>query len=524
MPAMARPALKWTEYINTIKLYSCKFCPHRPCFQSREDLERHVAAGHTNSREIPQEIEASWPQEELDKRAQELNSNIKQAHAEARAGQDYNAQSVSYSRLMGEYFDCLQVSHRSTNPDQQIIASTIPDELWKECIWPCLDILERNLPDSRYIMKQFIIAALSTISELYETVPSYRANWTTYMGSLNLKRVDIEDEDTARDSSTRMAMEWYLEASERDPGIGARYINLAQASTDALQCLFYHSKDLCAVWPSVAARESLEASFQRYNNEPLPSLLSQFLKSHASILADNSAQEASVTVFLHHLDQFSMRPNMLTIEGSHIAIPIVAAMLGFSSPNNPLVQSLARSKTIPGIDPAQTSLYNSFQHAERLSNETLKFVLKQAVRLPETPGLWSFIHCILVFIRYVSKKGALNLLEANFPWLQLVENMNSITDVRYSGKEFPKHHQAFPEDRSIRGLQWAEEYHPHMWCKTKFERYEEKTPSLMAERKERIRWLGRGLAECRRWILYDETTRLFSVANGFSAQIPVSST
>ena len=71
----------------------------------------------TTDWEMPREIEASLPQVELDKRAQEMNSEIKQTHEEAKAGQDYNAQSVSYTKLMDEYFDCLQVSHCSTNLD-----------------------------------------------------------------------------------------------------------------------------------------------------------------------------------------------------------------------------------------------------------------------------------------------------------------------------------------------------------------------------------------------------------------------
>jgi len=142
---------------------------------------------------------------------------------------------------------------------------------------------------------------------------------------------------------------------------------------------------------------------------------------------------------------------------------------------------------------------SSFNNSERLTNDTLKIVLQRI----GDPNVLPFIHVTLVFMQYMSRHpGAMSFLVAEFPWDLLATMLNTLlasygSTLKIENENFPRSekddNRPFPEDFAVRGLLWTEGYFPEGWFANEKIDEEEKyheLPSMTAERKERILWLG----------------------------------
>jgi len=96
----------------------------------------------------------------------------------------------------------------------------------------------------------------------------------------------------------------------------------------------------------------------------------------------------------------------------------------------------------------------------------------------------------------------MSLLQAEFPWDLLATMLNTLlascgSISRIEDKSFLRPEKddvrPFPEDFAVRGLLWTEGYFPEGWFANdkidEEEKYHE-LPSMTAERKERILWIG----------------------------------
>jgi hypothetical protein len=236
----------------------------------------------------------------------------------------------------------------------------------------------------------------------------------------------------------------------------------------------------------------------------LPPLDTYFVKAHGLLFTNKNLEKFEPTVkeFLSLLDnQIGRVTRKFMEQGYHIAVANCVAILGFASKDNVLMKALSSPETGVQDSPSDHTpqSLSSFRNAQRLSNDTLKIVLQRI----GDPNVLPFIHVTLIFLQYVSyRPGSMSLLQEEFPWDLLATMLNTLlasygSISRIEMNSFPGPEKdaprPFPEDFAVRGLLWTENYFPEGWFGNEKIDEEEKyheLPSMTAERKERILWLG----------------------------------
>jgi hypothetical protein len=418
--------------------------------------------------------------------------------------------------LLHEHHDFFLASqHPSASPALRRLASkyAMPARMWRHGIHSFLELLRHRLPASLDHMLAFIYLAYSMMALLYETVPAFEDTWIECLGDLGRYRMAIEDDDIRdREVWTGVARHWYSKASDKAPTTGRLYHHLAiLARPNALQQLFYYAKSLCVVIPFTSARESILTLFDPVLNIDnhqsqyrLPPLDTSFVKAHGLLFTNKYPErfEPTVKEFLSLLDnQIGRVTRKFMEQGYHIAVANCVALLGFASKDNVLMRAMASPDVDMQGSPSDHSpqSLSSFNNAQRLTNDTLKIVLQRI----GDPNVLPFIHITLVFMQYVSRfPGAMGLLQAEFPWDLLATMLNTLlascgSISRIEDKSFLRPEKddvrPFPEDFAVRGLLFTEGYFPEGWFANgqfdEEEKYHE-LPSMTAERKERILWIG----------------------------------
>jgi hypothetical protein len=529
-----RPAQIWVgKNPKTTALHLCRFCPHIPIFRSADVLSQHIRTGHQDGSQAQQGPTTNWNMtgqiaiprspEGLQTVAEDVNHQIVALKIKCKAEQNDSLKLGLYRDLLDEYCDLFHVSQLpSTSTTQQGLAYNMRDEVWSECIYLCLGVLQKLLPDSPYSTTDFITYAYQRLCGLYETVPIYRETWTEYLGHLIWQKALIEGDLQFRETLVTVAIQWYSEASDRAPVLGKRYMNLAKASPDVLEELFYYSKALCAVTAYPPARDSILAF--EHDKQNVSPLVTALLKAYHIILTNEhiEALQSTIREFTGLLsDHIHTRTDAFTRDSVYIAISNITAMLGFGSKENPLMKSLFPSEPVSEITgTTEDPLDYSSLHAETLANETAKVFL-----LPDIKdlSLLPFIHVVLVFINFMChchRRHIIRYLATNFRSSRLVKILNELLasfSHIYSLKStrFPKHHYPLTEDLEMRGLLWAQGYYPLSWFTVKKIADEQKPwGDDYHVRKERILWLAFGIARTKRWIYYNEEARLFTLVEG----------
>ena len=394
------------------------------------------------------------------------------------------------------------------------------DEVWSECIYLCLGVLQKRLPDSPYSTTDFITYAYQRLYGLYKTVPIHRETWTEYLGHLIWQKALTEGDLQFRETLVTVAIQWYSEASDRAPVLGKRYMNLAKASPDVLEELFYYSKALCAVTAYPPARDSILAF--EHDKQNVSPLVTALLKAYHIILTNEhiEALQSTIREFTDLLsDHIHSRTDAFTRDSVYIAISTITAMLGFGSKENPLMKSLFPSEPVSEITgTTEVPLDSLSLYAEMLVNETAKIFLEMHYL-----SLLPFIHVVLVFINFMCQyhhRVIIRYLATNFRSLRLVKILNELLASfshtnRLKSTRFPEYQYLLTEDREIRGLLWAEGYYPLSWFTDKKITDEQK---LWGDdyhvRKERILWLAFRIARTKRWIYYNKEARSFTLVEG----------
>jgi hypothetical protein len=441
--------------------------------------------------------------------------------------------------LLHEHHDFFLASqHPSASPALRRLASkyAMPARMWRHGIHSFLELLRHRLPASLDHMLAFIYLAYSMMALLYETVPAFEDTWIECLGDLGRYRMAIEDDDIRdRDVWTGVARHWYSKASDNAPNTGRLYHHLAiLARPNALLQLFYYSKSLCVSVPFSSARDSILTLFDPVLNEVsgqgqyrLPPFDTAFVKAHGLLFTNKNMEKFQPVVvdFLDLLDSHIGRVTRKFMEqGYYIAITNTIAMLGYGSPDNPLMKAIGDASQETNDDKAPETVdekaMKSFLSAEHLATEVLTIVLKRT----GDPNVLSFIHVTLVFMYFMSSRPrAMGYLEARFPWQLLTEVLNqflaSFSSLdRIEDPAFPlpikDHIRPLIEDFAMRGLIYADgKYYPETWFTDDKlddeERYLE-VASMVDVRKERILWLAHHISRAGSWISYDREKRQFS--------------
>ena len=252
----------------------------------------------------------------------------------------------------------------------------------------------------------------------------------------------------------------------------------------------------------------------------LPPLDTAYIKAQGLLFTNRDPEkfEPAVQDFLDLLDNQIGRITRKWMEqGSHIAISNSVSMLGFAAKENLLMKAIS-------IEPSQDdqlasanekSIWMSaFKKAQHINNATLAIVLQRI----GDPNVYPFLHCTLVFMLRMSQhEGAKALLDADFPWElfcvmlnTLLVNNSAAKLIRLQETTFPvpenDEARPLPEDYSLRGLLYADNYFPDTWFSTKIdeeEKYQERA-SMTAQRKDRIIFLAMRIANSSWGLEYDD--------------------
>lgn len=437
--------------------------------------------------------------------------------------------------LLHEHHDFFLASqHPSASPALRRLASkyAMPARMWRHGIHSFLELLRHRLPYSLDHMLAFIYLAYSMMALLYETVPAFEETWIECLGDLGRYRMAIEDDDQNREVWTGVARHWYSKASDKSPTTGRLYHHLAiLARPNHIQQLFYYAKSLCVLGPFTSARESILTLFEPVlkitTNTVYRTSETMFVAAHGILFTRTHLHNFKDVVndFIDHLETHIERRGRSWMEqGYFVAVANSVALLGFGSDDNCLMASLAKSDQAvarsfkiekKGGVPTPSE---SFEDAQELHNRTLELVLRRGRDTYVLP----YIHVTLVFMNHMSNvPGAMKLLESTYPWQLLAEMLNillrnSMLSERFEGDEFPmpekNNPRPFPEDYALRGLLWADGLFPDNWFTNPKIDDEEKyveLPSMTDERKERILWLARRIANAGPWLNYDSEVQLF---------------
>ncbi|KAL7962332.1 hypothetical protein V8C34DRAFT_269991 [Trichoderma compactum] len=452
--------------------------------------------------------------------------------------------------LLHEHHDFFLASqHPSASPALRRLASkyAMPARMWRHGIHSFLELLRHRLPQSLEHMLTFIYIAYSMMALLYETVPAFEDTWIECLGDLGRYRMAIEDDDIRdRETWTAVSRYWYSKASDKLPTTGRLYHHLAiLARPNAIQQVYYYTKSLCVPIPFLSARESVMTLFDPVlsSNPPRLELIDfAFVRILAIFFSGKEKDQLgnATKQFLSLLDGHIARITKSWLEaGYYMGISITCSLLGFGDDSNVLKHAVVPKRS-DDMDTAGESVTqepipaDTFHQSLSLAVQTLEIVIQRWGDMNILP----FLHTQMVFIHHLSKfPAAMKFIEHKYPWKLIATMLNYLKqsckfEPRMDSAEFPgaenqDHYRPLPEDYAMRGLIYTEEYFPLNWfygeAVEEDEKYFEQA-SMVDARKERILWIGRQVSSVGLWLLWDEASSQFTVADkyniNFTAKTP----
>lgn len=447
--------------------------------------------------------------------------------------------------LLHEHHDFFLASqHPSASVALQRLASkySMPARMWRHGIHSFLELLRHRLPASLEHMLTFIYLAYSMMALLYETVPAFEDTWIECLGDLGRYRMAIEEDNIHdREIWTGVSRHWYGKASDKAPTTGRLYHHLAiLARPNALQQLFYYIKSLCVSIPFLSARDSVMTLFEPLLGDGahrLQPIDADFVRAHGILFSRRSPDKLapSINSFLSQLDNHIARTTKRWMEtGYYIAITNICGLMQYSSDVSFLSKSSKprrQDETDTAMADADVSirLDDTFHSVLDLFSRTSGVVLRRY----GDPNTYPYLHVTLTFLLHLSTQTPemMEHVEHHFTWALLAEMLNALLssteNIRFESSEFPssagtrEDSRPLPEDYAMRGLVWTEGYFPDSWFTSKRvddeERYLE-IASMTEERKTRCLWIGVRLAEHRKWLLYNQSSKQFETTPRFDRQ------
>lgn len=478
--------------------------------------------------------------------------------------QQYEALTQLHSTLLKEHLDFfLTTQHPSGSPTLRAlpVKYSMPARMWRHGIQNFLDLLRSRLPGSWEHMSTFFHVAYSSISLLYEEAPAFEDVWIECLGDLARYRMTLEDQPTERNIWKETSTWWYSKASDKAPTTGRLYHHLAiSAGPDVLRQLFLFTKSLCVADPFQETRENFLRVFETAlddSQSPIRTMEFNFVRTHTVLfIASNSRDKAEplpkrlVEVTSEYaetrqefLSQLASHVEQSTHEwkesGALIGIANNNALLEYGkTDSNPrgdgsVVSTVVTPKAendahaegfVDGLDPPP---FPSKMCGE--ASEFVKYCDSLIFKRYGDENVFPYLHVRLAFLLYVAnREPAMKQLEYHVPWTQLASTLTSLTIAvrsfeRVEAEEFPcpepEEKRPLPEDWNLRGLLWTDGLYPVDWFSLRNFDEDQKSfelPSSTVVRRERILWLGRRLANFKKWILYNDKSKQFRATPMFS--------
>ena len=347
--------------------------------------------------------------------------------------------------------------------------------------------------------------------------------WRGLFEDLALYRMDIPDESDFREAWRKVARTWSWGSSRICPDVGASYCRLGiAAAPDSLRSLFYYSKSLVVARPCGATKRYMEGIFCEIPGSRI--FLPSFMEVQKILFTGQGFERFEFTAkeFLSQLDAHLRTTKQFMEDGFLVAIVLIAASLGFDS------RSIIKSLGGHNSEAIHKDSLTRSSSAVDIMNKSLEIVLGRKGDRQVKP----FIYAMLTFVHFMSCQGLMGPFADGFPWLSLIETLNSMTDLptrvdRIGKQEFPvsSNSRTLPEDTDLHGLQWMAIHYPEGWCVSSgivdeehdqaswVTELEDRVLRLSfplestTEREDRILWLALSLKP---YLFYDKETNRFS--------------
>jgi hypothetical protein len=478
----------------------------------------------------------------VEKKCVEIDNQQAQNQAEGRqiklSHEQWQALIALHRTLLHEHHDFFLASqHPSASPALRKLAAkyAMPARMWRHGIHSFLELLRHRLPDSLDHMLAFIYLAYSMMALLKESVPAFEDTWIECLGDLARYRMAIEDEDLRdREVWSGVARYWYNKAADKSPRIGRIQHHLAVlARPNALQQLFYYTRALTCIQPFLNARESILTLFNPILEDHdavihrcLPIDIA-FIKAHGILF-----KQGPLPTFDEHSEKFlslldnnigrvtaKWREQGVWIASSNFFGILSCAGVGstdtlFLKLSRILTDNPTRSVELAkgiwvsyGQDSNSQSSDSALVHASHLTFSTLALAL---LRIGDKNVL-PHVHVSLAFLLCVSLvPEVMRSIEQYVPWALLVAFLNTLGKpgvkfARVEAEKFPAPENGIgaylPEDFSMRGQVWCQQYHPEGFfgedCPVDDEERSLEMPSMAGSRVERCLYLAVRLSAVR---------------------------
>lgn len=171
----------------------------------------------------------------------------------------------------------------------------------------------------------------------------------------------------------------------------------------------------------------------------------------------------------------------------------------------------------------------TFKAAISFAEQTYDIVIKRWGNKNTLP----FLHTMLAFYLFMCQRpAAMKYLEDSIPWkltsmllnhlLHTCDYPPRIDTTDFPGPEKKEAPHPLPEDYAMRGLVYTEGYFPRNWFDNDKIEADEKLferASTVGKRHERILWIGRMIARHENWLVWESSTRQFTVTPKYNIEI-----
>ncbi|KAI6777717.1 Telomerase-binding protein-like protein [Emericellopsis cladophorae] len=496
--------------------------------------------------------------------------------------EEWYLQWLEHRALINNHYDLLMACQDPAGQNTLTyipVERDMPAKLWQFGIYQYLELLRTRLPDAYEPLVCFLYTAYGLLGLLRETNPLFQDTWTECLGDLARYCYAVENNEEVREHWEGVSRTWYMYTSDRLPHVGRLYHHFAVLNRGfVVPQLCYWAKSLCVPLPFDGTRASIRKVYDPLFAQATSEWFQRDIQSvtttggaEQQATGDDggdadgrgAASSSSSANAIHkhrmvdmtfalilgilftgeHKDQLDeAQAYYLRSLDTHIAmmskrwyqtgIAITCNLLGYWHENGNKFRSLVMPDYLKKpTDPAVED--NEATRAE--FNVSLKFltqVYEIAIRRTGDTNILPFAHTILTFLLHVSKcLDAMERIAERFPWDLTADMLNYWLFTARKNKSNPQFRfdtfpgsnseqpiRPFPEDYTMRGLWYTDDYFPPNWfrnSKVEFEeRYFERR-SLVDLRVERILWIATQLSKAGDWLVLDASLEKFGAAERF---------
>lgn len=440
--------------------------------------------------------------------------------------------------------------------------------VWKDCMYPFLDLLRHRRPESEEYLLDFIRLLYRTAGEMYETFQTSRIFWIEALGDVARYQTAAQDDEGARAQWAAVAARWYKMAAHLHPTVGHWYHHLGILEPPSLRKLFFYAKSLTCVRLHRAAQDTLTKLCERSvkdeydTTDDKRTLETLIVRLHLLLFSDPSGVETENTAADASNVFAEFSSIWLRDSGALLAVTNISSMLSLSHLDSKIRELYGSAlnntqpldgNTDPSIDQAQASKASI---GVRFCYSCFNSVLYQYEKRTTQRNTLAYVHTMLVWMHSLTMLSSPHVPTISpllgpgiFSWSGLADYLNSLIQHEQDEQGCMTHllHQAcngqFPsapmspnssnaardrtgrpdqridwplaEDHLMRGLLWTQWYFPPEWfygiTGEDDDAIVEDTEDMQKQRVTRILWLGFSFTFRTSFLEYDPEVRRFDV-------------